>query len=127
MSILALQRLSMGVILKCAPTVKWQLMRGRHAVGRTVADSSGQHQDEGSTLTKTGAGTLELTASGTTQSAVRVEEGTLKGDVADIFLMLRHCGSVMGQRSLLARIRIFSQLMLLPAALSTSAMVRFCA
>ncbi|EIN9288005.1 autotransporter outer membrane beta-barrel domain-containing protein [Escherichia coli] len=32
-----------------------------------------------------GAGTLELTASGTTQSAVRVEEGTLKGDVADIF------------------------------------------
>ncbi|MGQ7187859.1 hypothetical protein ACUODJ_33845, partial [Escherichia sp. HC-CC] len=30
-------------------------------------------------------GTLELTASGTTQSAVRVEEGTLKGDVADIF------------------------------------------
>lgn len=49
-----------------------------------MADSSGQHQDEGSTLTKTGAGTLELTASGTTQSAVRVEEGTLKGDVADI-------------------------------------------
>ena len=35
-------------------------------------------------MTKTGAGTLELTASGTTQSAVRVEEGTLKGDVADI-------------------------------------------
>lgn len=50
-----------------------------------MADSSGQHQDEGSTLTKTGAGTLELTASGTTQSAVRVEEGTLQGDVADIF------------------------------------------
>lgn len=50
-----------------------------------MADSSGQHQDEGSTFTKTGAGTLELTASGTTQSAVRVEEGTLKGDVADIF------------------------------------------
>lgn len=51
-----------------------------------MADSSGQHQDEGSTLTKTGAGTLELTASGTAcQSAVRVEEGTLKGDVADIF------------------------------------------
>ncbi|HDQ5077731.1 TPA: AIDA-I family autotransporter adhesin YfaL/EhaC, partial [Escherichia coli] len=53
--------------------------------GGLMADSSGQHQDEGSTLTKTGAGTLELTASGTTQSAVRVEEGTLKGDVADIF------------------------------------------
>lgn len=53
--------------------------------GALMADSSGQHQDEGSTLTKTGAGTLELTASGTTQSAVRVEEGTLKGDVADIF------------------------------------------
>lgn len=52
--------------------------------GALMADSSGQHQDEGSTLTKTGAGTLELTASGTTQSAVRVEEGTLKGDVADI-------------------------------------------
>ncbi|MBW9878512.1 AIDA-I family autotransporter YfaL, partial [Escherichia coli] len=47
--------------------------------GALMADSSGQHQDEGSTLTKTGAGTLELTASGTTQSAVRVEEGTLKG------------------------------------------------
>ncbi|EFQ0527648.1 autotransporter outer membrane beta-barrel domain-containing protein, partial [Shigella sonnei] len=53
--------------------------------GALMADSSGQHQDEGSTFTKTGAGTLELTASGTTQSAVRVEEGTLKGDVADIF------------------------------------------
>ncbi|HAY0264257.1 AIDA-I family autotransporter adhesin YfaL/EhaC [Escherichia coli] len=53
--------------------------------GALMADSSGQHQDEGSTLTKTGAGTLELTASGTTQSAVRVEEGTLQGDVADIF------------------------------------------
>ena len=53
--------------------------------GGLMADSSGQHEDEGSTLTKTGAGTLELTASGTTQSAVRVEEGTLKGDVADIF------------------------------------------
>ncbi len=39
--------------------------------GALMADSSGQHQDEGSTLTKTGAGTLELTASGTTQSAVR--------------------------------------------------------
>ncbi|MFP1483905.1 autotransporter outer membrane beta-barrel domain-containing protein [Escherichia coli] len=51
--------------------------------GALMADSSGQHQDEGSTFTKTGAGTLELTASGTTQSAVRVEEGTLKGDVAD--------------------------------------------
>ncbi len=88
MSILALQRLSMGVILKCAPTVKWQLMRGVDTQwGGLMADSSGQHQDEGSTLTKTGAGTLELTASGTTQSAVRVEEGTLKGDVADIFLL----------------------------------------
>lgn len=53
--------------------------------GALMADSSGKHQDEGSTLTKTGAGTLELTASGTTQSAVRVEEGTLQGDVADIF------------------------------------------
>ncbi|EON3871727.1 AIDA-I family autotransporter adhesin YfaL/EhaC [Escherichia coli] len=53
--------------------------------GALMADSSGQHQDEGSTFSKTGAGTLELTASGTTQSAVRVEEGTLKGDVADIF------------------------------------------
>ncbi|WP_230894354.1 AIDA-I family autotransporter adhesin YfaL/EhaC [Escherichia coli] len=52
--------------------------------GALMADSSGQHQDEGSTFSKTGAGTLELTASGTTQSAVRVEEGTLKGDVADI-------------------------------------------
>ncbi|WP_435625961.1 AIDA-I family autotransporter adhesin YfaL/EhaC [Escherichia ruysiae] len=53
--------------------------------GALIADSSGQHQDAGTTLTKTGAGTLELTASGTAQSAVRVEEGTLKGDVADIF------------------------------------------
>ncbi|MED9678259.1 AIDA-I family autotransporter adhesin YfaL/EhaC [Escherichia coli] len=53
--------------------------------GALMADSSGQHLDEGSTLTKTGAGTLEMTASGTTQSAVRVEEGTLQGDVADIF------------------------------------------
>ncbi len=53
--------------------------------GALMADSSGQDQDAGSTLTKTGAGTLELTASGTAQSAVRVEEGTLKGDVADIF------------------------------------------
>ena len=35
--------------------------------GALMADSSGQHQDEGSTFTKTGAGTLELTASGTTQ------------------------------------------------------------
>ncbi|RYA84393.1 AIDA-I family autotransporter YfaL, partial [Enterobacter cloacae complex sp. 742-ADZ3-9B] len=52
--------------------------------GALMADSSAEHQDEGSTLTKTGAGTLELTASGTTQSAVRVEEGTLKADVADI-------------------------------------------
>ncbi|MBN4655048.1 AIDA-I family autotransporter adhesin YfaL/EhaC [Escherichia coli] len=52
--------------------------------GALMADSSGQHQDEGSTFSKTGAGTLELAASGTTQSAVRVEEGTLKGDVADI-------------------------------------------
>ncbi|HBE5161385.1 TPA: AIDA-I family autotransporter adhesin YfaL/EhaC [Escherichia coli] len=52
--------------------------------GALMADSSGQHQDEGSTFSKTGAGTLELSASGTTQSAVRVEEGTLKGDVADI-------------------------------------------
>ncbi|EFJ2004889.1 AIDA-I family autotransporter adhesin YfaL/EhaC [Escherichia coli] len=52
--------------------------------GALMADSSGQPQDEGSTFSKTGAGTLELTASGTTQSAVRVEEGTLKGDVADI-------------------------------------------
>lgn len=95
--------------------------------GALMADSSGQHQDEGSTLTKTGAGTLELTASGTTQSAVRVEEGTLKVMLLISFLMLRHCGLVMGQRSLLARIRIFSQLMLFPAALSTSAMVRFCA
>ncbi|MFQ1046208.1 hypothetical protein, partial [Acinetobacter sp. NIOH-H-8] len=50
--------------------------------GGLMADSSGHHQDEGSTLTKTGAVTLELTARGTTQSAVRVEEGTLKGDVA---------------------------------------------
>ncbi len=53
--------------------------------GALMADSSGQHQDEGSTLTKTGAGTLELTASGTTQSAVRVEEGTLQGDAVNIF------------------------------------------
>lgn len=53
--------------------------------GALMADSSGQHLDEGSTLTKTGAGTLEMTASGTTQSAIRVEEGTLQGDVADIF------------------------------------------
>ncbi|WP_171844346.1 hypothetical protein, partial [Escherichia coli] len=52
--------------------------------GALMADSRGQHQDEGSTLTKTRAGTLALTASGTTQSAVRVEEGPLKGDVADI-------------------------------------------
>ena len=36
-------------------------------------------------MTKTGAGTLEMTASDTTQSAVRVEEGMLQGDVADIF------------------------------------------
>lgn len=92
-----------------------------------MADSSGQHQDEGSTLTKTGAGTLELTASGTTQSAVRVEEGTLKGDVADILPYASSLWVGDGQRSLLARIRIFSQLMLFPAALSTSAMVRFCA
>ncbi|MGQ0420763.1 hypothetical protein ACT4US_17910, partial [Bacillus sp. HC-Mk] len=42
-------------------------------------------------FTKTGAGTLELTASGTTQSAVRVEEGTLKGDVADIFPDAARC------------------------------------
>lgn len=54
-------------------------------MGALMADSSGQDQDAGSTLTKTGAGTTELTASGTAQSAVRVEEGTLKGDVADIF------------------------------------------
>lgn len=53
--------------------------------GALMADSSGQHQDEGSTLTKTGAGTLELTASGTTQSAVRVEEGTLQGDAVNTF------------------------------------------
>ncbi|EFC1526866.1 AIDA-I family autotransporter adhesin YfaL/EhaC [Escherichia ruysiae] len=53
--------------------------------GALIADSSGHQQDVGTTLTKTGAGTLELTASGTAQSAVRVEEGTLKGDVADIF------------------------------------------
>ncbi|TGB67136.1 AIDA-I family autotransporter YfaL [Escherichia sp. E4930] len=53
--------------------------------GALMADSSGQQQDAGTTLTKTGAGTLELTASGTAQSAVRVEEGTLKGDAVDIF------------------------------------------
>lgn len=53
--------------------------------GALMADSSGQQQDVGTTLTKTGAGTLELTASGTAQSAVRVEEGTLKGDAVDIF------------------------------------------
>lgn len=53
--------------------------------GALMADGSGQHQDEGSTFTKTGAGTLELTASGTTQSAVKIEEGMLQGDAANIF------------------------------------------
>lgn len=52
--------------------------------GGLMADSTGTHQDSGSTLTKTGTGTLELMATGTATSAVRVEEGTLKGDAVDI-------------------------------------------
>lgn len=52
--------------------------------GGLMADSTGAHKDSTSTLTKTGTGTLELTASGTATSAVRVEEGTLKGDAVDI-------------------------------------------
>lgn len=53
--------------------------------GVLMVDSSGQYQDEGSILIKTGVGILELIVSGITQSAVRVEEGILKGDVVDIF------------------------------------------
>lgn len=52
--------------------------------GGLMADSTGAQQDSTSTLTKTGTGTLELTASGTATSAVRVEDGTLKGDAVDI-------------------------------------------
>lgn len=52
--------------------------------GGLMADSTGVQQDSNSTFSKTGAGTLELTASGTATSAVRVEEGTLKGDAVDI-------------------------------------------
>ncbi|MBW6055086.1 hypothetical protein HTZ85_20690 [Escherichia coli] len=53
--------------------------------GALMADSSGQHQDEGSTLTKTGGGYAgadrqRYNAVGGTCR----EEGTLKGDVADI-------------------------------------------
>ncbi|MCR3954077.1 hypothetical protein, partial [Aeromonas hydrophila] len=47
--------------------------------GGLMADSTGQQLDSVSTLTKSGGGTLELTASGTATSAVRVEDGTLKG------------------------------------------------
>lgn len=52
--------------------------------GGLMADSTGQQLDSVSTLTKSGGGTLELTASGTATSAVRVEDGTLKGEAENI-------------------------------------------
>ncbi len=52
--------------------------------GGLMADSTGQQLDSVSTLTKSGDGTLELTASGTATSAVRVEDGTLKGEAENI-------------------------------------------
>lgn len=57
-----------------------------------MADSTGQQLDSVSTLTKSGGGTLELTASGTATSAVRVEDGTLKVKRRILFLMFLHCG-----------------------------------
>lgn len=53
--------------------------------GGLMADSTGQAGDVNSTFSKTGSGTLELTASGSSHSAVRVEQGTLKGGAVDIF------------------------------------------
>lgn len=53
--------------------------------GGLMADSTGQAGDVNSTFSKTGTGTLELTASGSSHSAVRVEQGTLKGGTVDIF------------------------------------------
>lgn len=60
--------------------------------GGLMADSTGQQLDSVSTLTKSGGGTLELTASGTATSAVRVEDGTLKVKRRILFLMFLHCG-----------------------------------
>lgn len=53
--------------------------------GALNADSTGNMGDVDATFSKTGNGTLALTASGTTHSAVRVEQGTLLGGAADIF------------------------------------------
>lgn len=53
--------------------------------GALTEDSTGNAGDVNSTFSKTGSGTLELTASGSTHSAVRVEQGTLKGGAVDIF------------------------------------------
>jgi len=53
--------------------------------GALMEDSTGNAGDANSTFSKTGDGTLELTASGTSHSAVRVEQGTLKGGAVDIF------------------------------------------
>lgn len=53
--------------------------------GALNADSTGNMGDVDATFSKTGNGTLALTASGSTHSAVRVEQGTLLGGTANIF------------------------------------------
>ncbi|MBF7956531.1 autotransporter outer membrane beta-barrel domain-containing protein [Rahnella victoriana] len=52
--------------------------------GGLMADSSGAQADVNSTFTKTGNGTLILDATGSSHSAVRVEQGTLQGGAENI-------------------------------------------
>ncbi len=87
--------------------------------GGLMADSTGQQLESVSTLTKSGGGTLELTASGTATSAVRVEDGTLKGEAENI---IPYVSSLwVGKTVFLkpGKIRIFAQSMPPLAAIST--------